>query len=514
MSNRRFEMYQYRQILVRMRQGDTDREIARARLMGRRKLAAVRVEALALGWLQSATALPDDTCLAETFGQAAPRVSNVSSLARWREQIQQWHGAGIQGTTIHAALVREHGYTGSYSSVYRMLRRLSAAAVPEVPLRLTFEPGEAAQVDFGAGPLLTDIMTGEQFKTWFFVMTLCYSRHQYVEWVRDQTVATWLACHRHAFAWFGGVVQRVIIDNAKCAIVRACRYDPAVQRAYAECAEGYGFKVDACPPRDPQKKGIVESGVKYVKRRFLPLRTFRSLADANQQAQDWVMGEAGNRVHGTTRAQPLTQFTEIERALLTPLPDVPPVLATWAQVKVHRDAHVQFQRGYYSVPFRLVGQSLWLKATDNLVTLYREQEPVAEHVRLLRPGARHTVNDHLPPAALAWHLHDTQWCVQEAERIGPSCVTLVTTLFADRVLVRLRAVQGVLRFASTFGRVRLEAACARALHFGTPSYHAVKAILTKGLDQQPLAVAPAAADARTYTEGGRFCRDPRTLLTH
>lgn len=514
MGNRRFEMYQYRQILVRMRQGDTDRDIARARLMGRRKLARIRARAEALGWLKAETPLPEDAQLAQVLARPAVRASCLSSLTPWQEQIRQWFTAGIQGTTIHAALVREHGYTGSYSSVHRMVRRLKAEVLPEVPLRLEFEPGEAAQVDFGAGPRLVDVHTGEECKTWFFVMTLCYSRHQYVEWVRDQTVATWLACHRHAFAWFGGVVRRVIIDNAKCAITRACRYDPAVQRAYAECAEGYGFKIDACPPHDPQKKGIVESGVKYVKRNFLPLRHFRGLTDANTQARDWVMGEAGNRVHGTTRERPLTRFAEIERVLLQPLPDVPPVLTTWAKVKVHRDAHVQFEKCYYSVPFRLMGQSLWLKATDTTVTLYREHEALATHVRLLRPGSRRTVNDHLPPSALAWRLHDTQWCLKEAERIGPSCLALVTALFADRVLVRLRAVQGVLRFAETFGPARLEAACTRALYFGTPSYHAVKAILAKGLDQEPLTPAASVPVARTYTEGGLFCRDPNTLLTH
>jgi transposase len=110
------------------------------------------------------------------------------------------------------------------------------------------------QVDFGAGPPITDVHTGEIFKTWFFVMTLAWSRHQYAEFVRDQTVATWLGCHRRAFEWFGGVALRVTIDNAKCAITRACVYEPEVQRSYGECAEGYGFKIDPCPPRDLQKK--------------------------------------------------------------------------------------------------------------------------------------------------------------------------------------------------------------------------------------------------------------------
>jgi hypothetical protein len=69
------------------------------------------------------------------------------------------------------------------------------------------------------------------------------------------------------------------------------------------------------------------------------------------------------------------------------LPDVPPQLATWLKVKVHRDTHVQFEYNYYSVPFRLVGQAPWLKASDTVVTMYLEHEPVATHVRLKHRGA-------------------------------------------------------------------------------------------------------------------------------
>jgi len=512
MSNRRFEMYHYRQLLARMRQGDSDRDIARSKLMGRRKIAQVREIAAQHGWLDPAAALPDDAGLAEVFTRERdlpPRC--VSTLEPWREQIARWHAAGVQGTTIHATLRRNHGYTGSYSSMQRFLSHLVAAQDPDVPLRLEFAPAEAAQVDFGAGPTITDVHTGEVFKTWFFVMTLCYSRHQYAEFVRDQTVATWLACHRRAFEWFGGCVSRVIIDNAKCAITRACTYDPQVQRAYAEAAEGYGFKIDPCPPYDPQKKGIVESGVKYIKGSFVPLREFRSLADANAQLHAWVLGEAGNRIHGTTREQPWKRFIDIEKALLAGLPAVPPELATWARVKVHRDAHVQYEHNFYSVPFRLAGQTLWLKATASMVTLYREHEAVAAHVRATGRGQRRTVTDHLPEAAAAWKLRDTQWCLAEAERIGPACYALVHALFEDAVLERLRAVQGILRLAHKHGTARLEAACSRANHYGTQTYRAVKTILERGMDQQAMR-AGFDALAATYTEGGRFCRDTSTML--
>jgi hypothetical protein len=196
--------------------------------------------------------------------------------------------------------------------------------------------------------------------------------------------------------------------------------------------------------------------------------------------------------------------------LLRPLPAVAPVLAVWAKVKVHRDAHVQFDKCLYSVPFRLAGQTLWLKACDRMVTLYREHEPVASHPRQSKPGSRSTVQDHLPPAALAWNLQDTQWCLGEARRVGPHCLALVEGLFADAVLVNLRAAQAVLRLEKAYGAQRLEAACARAVGFGSLRYRSVKTILAKGLDQAAPPPAPPMAD--TYTRGGRFCRDPKILL--
>jgi transposase len=226
MSNRRFEMYEYRQVLVRLRQGDSDRDVSRSRLMGRRKVAEVRQQAKSQGWLDAQQPLPDDAALAAVFGDAPRAPTAVSTLEPWPEQIATWVDAGVQGTTIHATLRRNHGYTGSYSAVRRFVQHMAAQRPLVTTMRLTFLPAEAAQVDFGAGPTIVDVHTGEVMKTWIFVMTLAFSRHQYAEVVRDQTVATWLACHRRAFEHFGGVPERIIIDNPKCAITRASVTDP------------------------------------------------------------------------------------------------------------------------------------------------------------------------------------------------------------------------------------------------------------------------------------------------
>lgn len=246
-------MFQYRSVLVRLRRGESDREVARGKTMGRRKLAAFREVAAAQGWLDPLAPMPEDAAIVAALGPAKRATSTISSLESFRPVVSEWLEQGVQGTTIHGALKRNHGDAGSYSSVYRLVRSILSARLPDATVPLLFAPAEAAQVDFGAGPMLAD-PDGVLRRTWAFVMTLCFSRHQYVEFVWDQTVPTWLGCHRRAFEWFGAVPGRLIIDNPKSAITRACRTDPLVQRAYEECAEGYGFKIDPCPPHDPQKK--------------------------------------------------------------------------------------------------------------------------------------------------------------------------------------------------------------------------------------------------------------------
>ena len=248
-------MFQYRQVLVRLRQGDSDRDVARSGLMGRPKVARFRLLAEVQGWLAVAAPLPEDAAIAAAI--AAPRraQSTISTVEPFRSLVERWADQGVGGVAIHAALWREHGYRGSYSSVRRMLAEIHASAPPTATVRLYFAPADAAQVDFGAGPYLFDPTHQALRRTWAFVMTLCFSRHQYVEFVFDQSVATWLGLHRRAFEWFGKVPLRLIIDNPKCAITRACSRDPLVQRAYAECAEGYRFKIDPCPPAESSPSG-------------------------------------------------------------------------------------------------------------------------------------------------------------------------------------------------------------------------------------------------------------------
>jgi len=258
----------------------------------------------------------------------------------------------------------------------------------------------------------------------------------------------------------------------------------------------------------------VEAAVKYIKNHFLPLRQFRSLVDANNQLRQWLLEVAGNRLHGTTKQRPLTVFTESEKHLLRPLPAVPVgttrfrvELATWSQVKLHGDCHVRFEQAYYSAPFRLVHQQLWLKATDTTVKLFHNLDLVAVHPRVRKPGARSTVDEHLPPEVIAYKMQDPQWCLRQAEAIGHNCHRLIHHLFADQVLDNLRAAQGIIGLAKRYGALRLESACQRALFFDNPRYRTVKSILKQGLDQMSLPTPhPLFPLSAIYTEQARFLR--------
>ena len=158
MSNRRFEMFQLRNILVRMRQGESDRSLDRLHLIGRDKARQVRRVFSSKGWLDPDHPLPSETEIAAamapsdgagTGSSCSPPTS--SSVEPFRQQVTEWVHQGVESKTIHQALVRNHQYTGSYSSVHRFVRQLSPPTIKPTA-HLDFKPGEAAQIDFGTGP--------------------------------------------------------------------------------------------------------------------------------------------------------------------------------------------------------------------------------------------------------------------------------------------------------------------------------------------------------------------------
>jgi transposase len=509
MAGRSIDLMDVREVLRHLQTTTNLSAIQRATGLNRRTLMRYRAWATAQGLLTGPLPPLDELqrLAAQTLTPPAPP-QTVSTVEPYRDLVRTLHARGVEGAAIWQRL-RERGYPGSLSSVYRFLRQLDPPA-PDVTVRVERAPGSEAQVDFGYAGYLLDDASGQRRKAWAFVMTLAYSRHQYVEFVHDQTLPTWITLHRHAFAFFGGVPQRIVLDNLKAGIVRACLDDPQIQPTYRECAEHYGFLVAPCAPRTPEHKGKVEQGgVHYVTRNFLGGRAPTTLAQANADVRVWCQTTAGQRRHGTTKEAPLARFTAVERAQLLPLPAVPYDLAVWKQVTLHRDCHVVFAQAFYSAPFRLVGQRLWVRGGSQEVRLYTaDYQLVATHPRAERPGERQTHPDHLPQAKLPQVLWNRELCQALAAEVGPATTTITQQLLADRVVDRHSRVVRILRLRDTVGDQRLEAACARALHYGDLTYVTIKHILAHGLEAADRPAAAAPAPART------FVRTAAELLGH
>jgi transposase len=481
----RLHMNYLRDIIHRLRAGDSQRRIARDLKISRTTVSKYRDWAAAQGYLQPDRAMPDDLTLAAALGDPLPLPRQASSAEPYREIIQRLLDQGVEMAAIWQRLKDNYGYTGGYSSIRRFVSHLRPAE-PEAVVRVHTAPGEEAQVDFGRAGHLYDPASGQVRLAYVFVATLGYSRHQYAELVFDQKTPTWIALHRRAFESWGGVPRRVVPDNLKAAVLKALVHDPILGEAYRRLAQHYGCMISPTRPATPRHKGKVENGVHYVQRNFMAGQEFVDIHAANQHLRRWVSEVAGTREHGTTHQPPLRLFHEYERAALLPLPEAPFTLCQVKSVTVHPDCHVSVEESYYSVPYVYIGHSLEAYVHEQVVELYQGQKLVATHLRCLAPGQWRTRLEDYPSDKAAYLMRTPDFCRQHAARLGPAISQVVNTLLAERPLERLRSVQALLRLEDTVGPQRLEAACARALYFGDARYRRDKDILNAAADRDPL----------------------------
>jgi hypothetical protein len=379
------------------------------------------------------------------------------------------------------------------------------------------EPGEVAQVDFGYLGKLYDPVSAALRKAWVFVMVLGFSRVMFARIVFNQTVATWLRVHLEAFEFLGGVPKVVVPDNLKAAVIRSAfgadRDGVAIHKSYGELARHCGFIVDPTPPRSPEKKGKVESGVKYLKGNFLRGSQFADVQEAEQKLQRWLVSVCNQRIHGTTQRKPQELFEQTEQAALLPLPRTPFSLVQWHQATVHPDNHFVFARHPYSVPFPLIGQKIWVRADTHSVAVFHDDQHVVTHERK-GPGGRTTLDSHLPQGRKELRHRSRPFWEQRAGLMGPEVLSHVVAVFdSDQVVYQLRTVQAIVTLLETYPLGRARAACRRASHFGCFTYRGLKDILLGALDLLPLPSSQPETPPAQPAPLPRFARPIHSLLS-
>lgn len=364
-------------------------------------------------------------------------------------------------------------------------------------MRQPHRAGEKLFVDYaGQGIPVVNRHSGEVHEAVVFVAVLGASNYPYAEATWTQSLPDWIGSHVRTFAALGGVPEIVVPDNLKAAVTRAHRYEPEINRTYADLAQHYGFAVIPARAAKPRDKAKVEVGVQVVERWILArLRhhTFFSLAEVNVALQPLLPalnGRPFTKLPGSRQQL----FEALDRPALRPLPAQPYEYAEWKQARVNIDYHVEVEGHYYSVPYVLVKQQLDVRLSVQVVELFHKGKRVARHQRSPHKGRHTTVAVHMPTA----HRHYAAWTpqrlIQWAAHSGPAVAQVVEAILASRPHPQqgFRSCVGIMRLGKSYGDERREAACQRALTLGACSYKSLESILKNGLDRRPLPEQPGA----------------------
>jgi transposase len=361
----------------------------------------------------------------------------------------------------------------------------------DLSMRQVHRAGEKCFIDYAGQTVpVIDPATGEARAAQIFVAVLGASNYTYCEATWTQQLPDWIGSHGRAFEYFQCVPELLIPDNLRSAVTRAHRYEPLVNETYAEMAAHYGTAILPARVRRPRDKAKVEAGVLLVERWILARlrhQSFFSLAELNDAIavlRERLNTRAFRKLPGSRRSL----FETLDRPAMKPLPTERYVFAEWKRARVHVDYHIEIQGHYYSVPYQRVGQQLEVRVTGTTIEAFHRGARIASHVRSSAKGRHTTLGEHMPRA----HREYAEWTptrlVAWAEQTGPVTAKLIAHIMAARAHPQqgFRSCLGIMRLGKSYGRSRLEAACARALALGASSYRSIESILRQGLEQQPL----------------------------
>jgi transposase len=274
--------------------------------------------------------------------------------------------------------LREEGYQGGISVLRDYIRHIRPPRQP-VYLKLHFAPGECAQVDWGAQGTVAVGNTLRRLS--FFVMVLAYSRQMFVEFTVSQTMEHFLSCHEHAFAAFGGVPSKIMVDNLKSAVLqRLAGAAPVFNPRYLDFARHHGFAIVPCNVARGNEKGRVESGVGYVKKNFLRGLELTEFGAVQAAAQLWLDTIANVRIHGETQRRPADLLTR-ERAHLQLLNPHPYDIAQTTSSVASSQFRITLDTNRYSVPAAYAHRRLTVKAYPDRVCVYFDGKLIAQRHR-------------------------------------------------------------------------------------------------------------------------------------
>jgi transposase len=366
----------------------------------------------------------------------------------------------LTAVRLHEELQRR-GFTGKFTIVKVYVAKLRERRRAEAYVRRSFHPGEAAEVDWANCGTIE--VGGRKRRLSAFVITLCYSRMVYLEFVLSEALEEFLRCHQNAFAFFGGCPRKLLYDNLRAVVLARVGRDIRWNPRFMDFSGHYLFKPVACNPASGWEKGRVERVIQYIRSNFLLGRTFRSLEEINATATLWRDEKANRRIHKTTGKRPVDLFTD-DKARLLALPEGSYDTRILRSVKVTPDCRVNFELNTYSVPPKYVDQELVLRVSPTEVTVYDGPTIVVQHSRSYETHQDILVAAHAEEVFARKRRASGTTLQRLFIALAPEAQTYLAGLVkmelsVDRHLVR------ILDLVATYGKAEVVGAMLRALQY-------------------------------------------------
>src|SRR5277367_4554979 len=356
------------------------------------------------------------------------------------------------------------GYTGSATVLRRYLRQVRPAR-GRVYQEMHYQPAQAMQVDWGE---CGRVQVGKTMrKVSVFVAVLCYSRLGYIEFTLSQRKAEFYRGLVNALNFFGGSPRNLIFDNLKAAVLNGSGRNACFHPEFLALCGYFCMQPIACARRDPESKGIVEGGVRYVKHNALAGRADELIRfeDYLALAPAWRDQVANVRLHESTRERPIERF-ERERALLRPLPAIAFDTDEVVPAIVSPHARVAFDGNRYSTPPQFVRKPLTIRANQDELRLLHEGQVVAQHVRSYERGALLVLPEHRLAALTLRQRPQKRALEQEFDDWGPEAREFHLGLNRQPIKTGVH-VRRLLNLAQLYGRTEVLAAISRAVELKT-----------------------------------------------
>jgi hypothetical protein len=487
MAYRELTMIDVKEVLRRWSAGHGDRKMAREGVADRKTIARYTKAAEQLG-LQRGCELTDDVVhgVAQCV-QARPSASpsdEWNEVARHRPLIERWlagHGdtRPLKLTKIHTLLARDHALDASYDTLWRFAHQELAWREKQSSVRIDDPPpGQEAQIDFGKMGWMIDPESGRKRTLWALVVTLVFSRYQFVWPTFVQTTAAVCEGLDRAWMFFGGIVATLIPDNTKAIVNDPDELEPTLVAAFLDYVQARGIFVDPARVRSPKDKPRVENQVAFVRESWFDGETFTGLSHARESALHWCGEIAGTRVHGTTQKVPREVYASLERPTMRPAPDALYDVPLYVEkAKVHPDHHIEVARALYSVPTLYLRKHVRVRADRTFVKIYFGTELIKMHERQ-PPGGRATDPSDYPTGKGIYATRDVNALLAKAKERG-----VHIGIYAERLLGgplpwnKMRQAYALLSLCEKYGHGRVEAICQSALAFDVVSVARVAKML-------------------------------------